>query len=281
MTPERVLHQIAAVLVSLSLAVTAGAQTSAPAKKAAPPPPKSSTAAPPKLQIDPKAVEVLKAASDKLAGAMTLSFTAVELFESPSRQGAPLAYTNKYEVTIQRPDKLRVIRPGDAQAADFYLDGKSMTAYVPGPNLIAKTDAPPNIDAALEAAYKKAAIYLPFTDLIVANPYGDMASGIRHAYYIGQSHVVGGTTTDMVAYADEGVFAELWIGADDKLPRLVRAVFLNDPNRLRHEMAFTDWKLDEPVSEGTFTPQNSADAKPIPFARPASQPPNAPKPAKA
>jgi hypothetical protein len=54
-----------------------------------------------KLQIDPKAVDILKASSEKLAGAKTLSFTAEELFERLSRQDAPLAYTNKYEVTLQ------------------------------------------------------------------------------------------------------------------------------------------------------------------------------------
>jgi len=35
-------------------------------------------------------------------------------------------------------------------------------------------------------------------------------------FYIGQSTVVGGTTTDMVAYDSGGVFVEVWIGAEDK-----------------------------------------------------------------
>jgi len=43
-----------------------------------------------------------------------------------------------------------VIRPADAQAADFYVDGTSMMAYIPGQNLLAKTDAPPTIEGALE-----------------------------------------------------------------------------------------------------------------------------------
>jgi hypothetical protein len=62
----------------------------------------------------------------------------------------------------------------------------------------AVADAPPTIDAALQAAYD-AAIYFPFTDVIVADPYKGIADGVKHAFYIGQSRVVGGTTTDMVA----------------------------------------------------------------------------------
>src|SRR5207247_1638999 len=82
-------------------------------------------------------------------------------------------------------------------------------------------DAPPTIDAALEQAYHSAAIYFPFADWIVADPYKEMSEGMKLAYYIGQSKVIGGTTTDMVAYIDHGVFIQAWIGSEDKLPRLL------------------------------------------------------------
>ena len=65
-----------------------------------------------------------------------------------------------------------------------------------------------------------------------------MADGLKLAFSIGQSHVVGGTTTDMMAIANDRVFAQVWIGADDKLPRMVRAVYLDDPARLRHQIEF-------------------------------------------
>src|SRR5215469_3170432 len=107
MASSKVLHPLGTMVSIVCLGLTAAAQNAAPAKKPVSP---KKPPAPAKLQIDPKAVEILKATSDKLAGARTLSFTAVELFERLSRQNAPLAYTNKYEVTIQRPDKLRVLR---------------------------------------------------------------------------------------------------------------------------------------------------------------------------
>src|SRR5450755_2144597 len=127
----------------LLIAGVAFAQTAAPPAKK-----KSATAKPapaaPKLQLDPKALEILKATSDKLAGAHTLSFTAVELFEHPTRQAVPLGYTAKYEVTLQRPDKLRVLKPGDGPANGFYYDGKQMMGYASAENLLAVADAPPH-----------------------------------------------------------------------------------------------------------------------------------------
>ena len=221
--------------------------------------------------LEPRAIELLKAMSARLAGAHTISFSAVEIFEQPSRQGHPLAYATKSDVTLQRPDKLRVIIAGDGPVSEFYYDGHIMMAYVPADNLLAVADAPPTIDSTLQAAYHMADIYFPFTDLIVADPYKDMAAGLMLAYYVGQSHVVGGTTTDIVAYADRDVFLQVWIGTEDKLPRLVHATFLADPERMRHNLEFSNWQLESPVSADAFAPSNKSEAKRIPFARPHPQ----------
>jgi hypothetical protein len=210
----------------------------------------------------------LMATSARLAAAHTLSFTAVEIFEHPSRHGHPLAYATKSDVTLQRPDKLRVLIAGDGPASEFYYDGKVMMAYAPAENLLAVADAPPTIDATLDAAYKLAGIYFPFTDLIVADPYKDMARGLKLAYYVGQSHVIGGTKTDIVAYIDNGVFLQVWIGAEDKLPRMVHATFLDDPERMRHHLELSNWQLDAPVSLNAFSASNAGTAKRMPFAHP-------------
>jgi len=199
---RKALLSLAMLLLIASVAL---GQSAAPQAKKKPSASSKPAPAAPKLQLDPKALEILKASSDRLASAHTLSFTAVELFEHPTRQGAPLGYTTKYEVTLQRPDKLRVLKLGDGPANSFYYDGKSMMGYAPAENLLAVADAPPTIDATLEKAYKLAGIYVPFDDLIVADPYGDLAPGLMHAYYVGQSHVVAGITTDIVAYAGDGV----------------------------------------------------------------------------
>jgi len=232
---------------------------------------KGAPAAAPKLE--PKAMAVLQAMGQRLAAAHTLTFTALSTEESPSRHGPPLAYTTLSDVTLQRPDKLRVITAADGPASEFYYDGKTMMAFAPAENLVAVADAPPTINAALKAAYESAAIYFPFTDVLVADPYKDLADELRLAFSIGQSHVVGGTTTDMVAIATDRVFAQVWIGADDKLPRLVRAVYLDDPARLRHEIEFSAWKLDGPVSADAFGSSRATGATRIEFARPDPSPP--------
>ena len=228
----------------------------------------ASPAPEPSPSLEPKAIDILKAASSRLAAARTMKFTAVHFYESSSRHGHPLAFTTKSEVALQRPDKLRVIMSADGPASEFYYVGKKMMAYAPAENLVAIADAPGTLDAALEQAYNSAAIYFPFADWIVADPYKEMSDGMKLAYYIGQSKVVGGTTTDMVAYIDHGVFIQAWIGTEDKLPRLLHAVYLDDPERLRHTLILSDWQLDPAVSADTFTSAKAASANPMPFAHP-------------
>jgi hypothetical protein len=261
-----------ALLLTLGVLVGAVSQAQSVAQPAAKPVMAKKAAKPKRpaaqLGVEPRAVEILKAASARLAGARSMTFTAVVSYESPSLLGPPLVYATKSEVTLQRPDKLRVLTLGDGPASEFYYDGKFMTAYAPAENLAAVAEAPASIDAALQAAYDSAAIYFPFTDVIVADPYKDIAEGLRAAFYIGQSIVVGGTTTDMVAYVTGNVFVQIWIGAEDKLPRRIYAIYLNDRTRLRHVLELSNWALDAPIPSDAFASSKAAGATRMGFARP-------------
>ena len=163
---------------------------------------------------------------------------------------------------------LRVISPGDGPPSDFYYDGKTVMAYSPDANLVAVAQAPPTIDEMLKAAFDVAAIYFPFTDLIVSDPYKDLSEGLKVAFSMGQSHVVGGTTTDIVVVANDTVQAQIWIGAKDRLPRMYRATYFDEPGNYRHTVAFSNWRLDTPVVPATFTSERAAKAPRMQFSAP-------------
>ena len=113
----------------LAAAVTAHGAQPAPAAKTA----KPAKNARPIIDavIEPKAIELLKAASSRLAAARSMKFTAVISYEAPSRFGPALVYTTKSDIAMQRPDKLKIITPGDGPASEFYFDGKVMMAFAP------------------------------------------------------------------------------------------------------------------------------------------------------
>lgn len=249
------------VLLTLGVLVLAPARAQQPQPPALPPPPEHPA-------IEPAAIEKLKAMSQRLAGAKSMSFTAVTTYEAPARNGQPLYYSTLSQVAVQRPDKLRVITPGDGPASDFYYNGKTMMVYAPAAELVAVADAPPTIEAAMKEAFDKAAIYFPFAEVIVADPYKNFSEGLTSAFVIGQSHVIGDTVTDMVAIANGNVQAEVWIGIDDGLPRMIRAMYPKDPTHSRYEIQFSDWHLNRAMNGADFTSASALKAPRMTFARP-------------
>ena len=240
---------------------TAPALAQQPRPPAAPPPPEHPA-------IETAALDMLKATSERLSTAKTLSFTAVTTYESPARNGQPLYYTTLSNVVVERPNKLRVITPGDGPASEFYYNGKTMMAYAPAANLVAVAEAPPTIDAAMKLAFDKAAIYFPFGEVIVSDPYKNLSEGLTSTYVVGQSHVVGGVVTDMIAIANNTVQAEIWIGIDDGLPRMIRAIYPKDPAQARYEIDFSNWHLNRKVTDADFASARAAKAPRMDFARP-------------
>jgi len=253
----------------LALSIGAMAQQAAPAGPGFQPSP---VLLPEKPEIEPKALEMLKAAGDKLAGAPAMSFTAVATYESPARTMQPLAYMVRYRVTMQRPDKLRVLVDADGPPTEFYYDGKQMIGYEPGPDLAAVADAPATIDEMLKVAYQKAAISFPFDDVIASNPNNGLGPDLKLAFYVGQSRIVGDTLTDIVCIANGRIQAQLWLGAEDKLPRMIRMVYFNEPGNYRHAVEFRDWNLSPAIPADAFTSASALKAKRIKFVAPDVQP---------
>ncbi len=260
-------------IIALAAALCVGA---AHAQQAAKPPArpaaKKAAASPYKPVVDPRAMALIKAMSDTLAAAKSMSFTAIVGYEYPSKLGPPIVYTTRYDVSMQRPDKLRVLTLGDGPISEFYYDGKTMTAYAPVENLAAVAPAPPVLDDAIVAAQKSAAIFYPFMDVIASDPYKAFTNGAVEAFVIGKSGQVGGVVTDMVAWANNDVFLQMWIGADDKLPRRIRATFRADTLRLRHELELSNWKLDPVFPPDTFASAKAQSAGRMNFAAPAPPP---------
>jgi len=228
--------------------------------------------------LEPRAVELLQAMSQRLAAAKSLSFSAVASYEYPSRLGPPIVYSVRYDVALQRPNQLKVIVPGDGPAYEYLFDGKEMVAFAPAENLVAVADAPPTLEGALKKAFDTAAIYFPFTDLLLPDPYGAIAPGAIQAFVVGPSAIVGGVKTDMIVWANNEVFLQIWLGADDKLPRRIRAQFRADPKGLRHDLELSNWQLDAAIPDQTFSSTKAKAGQPMAFAVPGRKVPIGVKP---
>ena len=173
-----------------------------------------------KMVLEPKAMDLLKAISARLAKAKAMSFTATVRYEYPSRLGPPIVYTTRYDVTMQRPDKLTILIPGDGPASEFDYDGKAMIAYAPAEDLVAVAEAPPTIEEALKAGTKRPRF--TFRSAISSRRSLCRADRRRHPRVLHRALGRGRRCQDRHGgLGEQGVFVQIWIGADDKLPRRV------------------------------------------------------------
>jgi hypothetical protein len=196
--------------------------------------------------LDQRALDLLAETSNRLATADMLAFKAVVTDERPYLQ------RTTSDVLMKRPDKLRVITDGAGPFSEFYYDGRMITEFSPETDFSTATTAPPTIDGALRAVYNSAGIYFPFTEIIRTDRYEGSAGCFENAAYLGQARAFDGTTTDLIAYTVNGIFVQLWIGVEDKLPRMLLAVHRDDPLQLRHQLEFSNWQINQPVSIQAF-----------------------------
>lgn len=220
------------------------------------------------LKVDSKALDLLRETGDALAKAKSISFRVKRAFEEPAANGQPLFYTILTDVALQRPDKLKVVTLADGPPSEFYYDGKEMAVFLPAANLVAIEAAPPKIEELLETAYTKAGIYFPFVDFIVDDPYTAITEKLTSAFIVGQSTVIGDTTTNIVAIANPNFQAQIWIGARDKLPRLVWINPTNSKTKPRSMLEFSNWRLGAPASAKLFHSAKAWSAPRMKLARP-------------
>jgi hypothetical protein len=264
------------IAVTAAFVVSMGQLTSSVAQVGVPQP----QAPQARANIDPKVITILQASCDTLGAAQTMTFNAVDTFQRASANGQPLFHTVVNHVAMQRPDKLRVVKVGDGTPNEFYYDGKTMAVYVPSLDVISIADAPSTIDRMLDSAWDVAALYFPFANVLVSKPCSALDGRVKSAFYVGQSTVVGGTKTDVVAVAGSKVQAELWIGVADHLPRMLREIYLNVPAHPQYETEYSDWHLDAPVEASNFSSGKTAAAKHVPFEPVGARPPPSTSPSR-
>ena len=120
-----------AALTILLCAASAYAPPAWAQQNAAPANPPAGAAPGPAVQ--PKAIELLNAMGAKLDAAKSMSFSVRTAFEEPARNGQPLFYMVQASVSVERPDKMKIVTSGDGPPSEFLYDGKTIMEYLPTP----------------------------------------------------------------------------------------------------------------------------------------------------
>src|SRR5215471_12253726 len=94
--------------------------------------------APDKKDIDPLALKVLKAVTDPIRDAKAFSFRTRAIREYLGSNGQIISYFTTSDVTVGRPDKLRVDFKGRGRDVQLYHEAGKTVLYAPESKLYAE-----------------------------------------------------------------------------------------------------------------------------------------------
>ena len=214
---------------------------------------------------DERALKLLKAMSDKLGNAKSLSFRVRGLVPAVAPTGQYISLFASSSVVMQRPDKLFVAARGDMFPSDIFYNGKTITVIGLGKKFYVQQQAAgAGFDTFVQGAHPGSDAVAPFFDMLTPDPYATLTKDFLSALFVGQS-TIGGVQADHLAFTAKSVDWEIWIGAADKLPRLM-VVSYRIPERHRtFTVEFSDWKLNTPVPAQTFSATIPAGATKLEF----------------
>jgi hypothetical protein len=214
--------------------------------------------------IDPLALKVLKAVTDPIRDAKAFSFRTRGIREYLGSNGQIITYFTTTDITVSRPDKLRVDFKGRGQDVQLYHDGVQTVLYAPGPKLYAVVPSVKTLDGMLQELEKRN-VYLPAKNLLASDPYQTLVPDLITGYVIGQVQMYD-KSVHQLAFTEKDAEYQLWVtGAPD--PRIQGLEVIN--KALAHEprvmIEFSDWNLNPQVQADTFSFKKPADAKQIDF----------------
>mgnify|MGYP002388652789 CR=1 FL=1 len=197
----------------------AASTTSAGAVAEAPPPPVETDLPPGARLIDPRADELVRQMSERLAKVPAFALEAEEVFDEVPEQSPRQQLTNTRHVALRRPDRLAGDASGDALNRSFYYDGATFSAIDKAQNVWASGTVPPTVDEALDTVMDQTGTVLPLADFLYADVYDRLMAHVQRGVYLG-IHEAAGVPCHHLSFEQATIDWQLWIDAGaDPLPR--------------------------------------------------------------
>jgi hypothetical protein len=89
-------------------------------------------------------------------------------YDNVLTSGSKVQYSGYKQVSLQKPNMLRVDTVADQGNRSFYYDGKSFTLFSPLPNVFATKEAPTTIDEMIKTIEENYGFTIPMANLLGA-----------------------------------------------------------------------------------------------------------------
>jgi hypothetical protein len=228
-------------------------------------------ATPDQADVDPRAVEALKA--------MSAYLSSLQSFRLVSEGSLDVITSDDQKVQLDMVSTYQVKKPGiridwvsDQKNRQFYYDGKQFTLVAPTLGYYATVDAPPTNKEFLTALYDKTGVELPLADLFrwADEDHVDDIALLTSAFSVGTA-TIDGVATDHWAYRTDDYDWELWMEQGDRpLPRKFVLIDRTDPTLPAFTTRLT-WQTNPNLDAAAFTYVPTGKEVAISFASPQAE----------
>jgi hypothetical protein len=144
---------------------------------------------------------------------------------------------------LQKPEASTEVASEDLQPAPAGWQPSEDTPELPANELATFSEvAPAEWQNSLDTPCSVSAKYYPFDIVIAADHKKDITEDPRLTVYIGKPLEHDGKPTDIPVNDSGGMRIKIRICAEDKLSRMLSAIFVGDPFRLRHNLEVSSRK---------------------------------------
>jgi len=214
--------------------------------------------------VDPLALQVLRATMDSIQNAGAFSFRAVVNRELLGTHDEVLTFSQQSEVTIARPDRFRIRVTSDLQPLDIYYNAGQVTLFAPDKNLYSGFLGGPVLDLYISKLEERG-IQLPMSSLFRTDPYKTLTDDLERAAVIGRDEI-DGKTYHHLSFGEKQADWQLWVEAGTKpTPRRAEIVYKTLRREPRVTIEFFDWNLAANPPASLFVFPKPDDAKYIDF----------------
>jgi hypothetical protein len=191
--------------------------------------------------------------SEYLGDVEQYKYHAEVVMDQVFENGQKLMYLASVDVSVRRPDRLRVDVDSDLKKMSFWFDGKLFALLGRKTNYYATAEAPPTIDAALDHMGERFGATPPLSDFMVSDPYAALTDRAKSGSYIGLYRVKG-VMCHHLAFMQKSIDWQIWI-EDGKMsvPRMLVITYKQVQSSPQYVAVLSNWDLSPKLPDSLFT----------------------------
>jgi hypothetical protein len=211
--------------------------------------------------------ELLSGMADFLAGLPGFKVSLVCSYDVVQDSGQKIEFSELRQVSIARPDKLRIEQIGSDGAQDLVIfDGKDISIIDGELDVFAQAPQPGSIDDSVLYFVRDLGIRLPLAAMLSSRLPEELEHRVKSVDYVEFTDILGPPAHHIAARTDTVDF-QVWIAEGERpLPLRIVLTYKTEPGEPQFRAQFLDWNEKAQMADDAFRFQPPEGARRIMFA---------------